>query len=719
MNIEQYIIEIKNELKSKGYAGRNITYIEFLELYEKYGQMMEEKTFAQNVLEMTTDQYESIKKGKDKAKILKNQLSEIIKKEVEIIKKELAKDGYCGKLINYTELQLLHQKYGSQMSENKFAQYVLDLNGTSYRQVKSGKRKVYILKSLQNKALEDIARIKEILQSEGYAGKIIDYKELISLHQKYGNMLTETQFAQKVLELSSSTYLEVKNKGIKARVLKKMTNQELQKNIAKMKKQLERDGYAGKTIDYEEFQMLHQKYGNQMLEHQFAQDVLEINYSTYKTTLKKRHNRVVILKSLVLNGLENEIEEIKQILRAQGYVGKLIDYSELQRLHQLYGSKMLEYQFAQKVLEISASLYGNIKYNERKRATILKSLINNVSQDEIEKIKEMIEAKGSAGKLIGYEELQRLHQQYGSQMEEDFFAKRVLEIPSKTYRTMKQGDCQTHILCHNKKIELIHNMLLKECRWYSKEELEEICKKNKISIDKIIRQVLGNGTNMYNDVYKRVLNEKGRLWIGRSKISEQFLEENMESIVRLANIALCNLKKRYRIMQNSEDEDFIQDAIIWLSQYGGEIEKNFKDYPDILQKKIFNTISKGIRIKMLILCKTPIKTIPFNEKLKLGNDYEHHLESQISSFYDCEENPLSESCYEVMEEEFAIKCIHEMKQQIDAGESKQNILRGIEEKFGLSKKQLLEIMQYYLDMKGNMKEENSEIAVEASLQEQK
>jgi len=711
MNIEEYIIKVKNELKVNGYVGKKISYSEFLQLYQKYGQVMTEKAFAQNVLEMTLDQYESLKKGKYKSRILKNQLSDIIQKEVETIKHTLSRNGYCGKLIDYHELQVLHQMYGSQMPENKFAQYVLDLNETSYREVKSGKRKVYILKSIQNKALEEIEKIKEKLQKEGYGGKLIDYTELRELHQTYGNMFTETQFAQKVLELSSSTYLDLKNHGKKARILKKIINQELQKNIEKIKEQLERDGYAGKTIDYEEFQMLHKMYGSQMPEHQFAKDVLEINYSAFKTTLKKRQKRAKILKSLVLDGLENEIEEIKETLKAQGYAGKLINYEELQRLHQLYASKMPEYQFAQDVLEISAGLYGNIKYNEGKRAVILKNLINQIAQEEVENIKEIIESKGIAGKLINYEELKRLHQQYGSQIGEDVFAKQVLEIPSYSYRAMKQRNYQTQILCHNKKVELIHGILLKESRWYTKEELEEICAQNSISIDKIIRQVLGNGTNMYNEVYKRVLQEKGKLWIGKTKISEQFLEENMEKIMQLANIALYSVKHRYGIKQNSEDEDLVQDAIIWLSQKGGEIEKNFTDYPNIMQKKLFNTIRKGITIKILVLFE--IKTTSLNKKLKLGKGYDEELESRIATSYDLEEDVIAKmDYYDDIEGELAIKCVQEMKKKIDSGESKQNILRSIEEEFGVSKKQLLEIMQYYLETKGSIQEENSDMTVE-------
>lgn len=283
MDIEKYIANIKEQLKEQGYAGKKIDYTEFKELYKLYGNQFQEKEFAENVLEMTYDQYNDLKKDVFKAVILKKQLSQIIQQDVEKIKRRLGLEGYSGKLIDYFELQRLHQMYGRQMPEEKFARLVLDLNDTSYVQVKSGKRKVFILKSIQDKALEESKKIKTDLIEDGYEEKLIDYIELQNLHQTYGKQMTETKFAQKVLGLSSSIYLEMKNKGIRGRVLKKIKDESIQKHIETIKEQLKGDGYAGKTIDYSEFLRLYQIYGGQMPEYKFAKDVLEISSSSYKS----------------------------------------------------------------------------------------------------------------------------------------------------------------------------------------------------------------------------------------------------------------------------------------------------------------------------------------------------------------------------------------------------------------------------------------------------
>lgn len=579
MNIDKYITEIKEQLKLQGYSGKKINYPEFISLYKTYGNQMAEKEFAQNVLEMTYDQYDSLKRRKDRAIILKKQLAQIIQQDIDEIKKRLIFDGYCGKLIDYTEIQMLHKMYAKQIPEDKFAKLILELNETSYRQVRSGKRKVYILKRFQNKTQEDIEQI-------------------------------------------------------------------FQKS-------------------------------------------------------------------------QEEIKEIKEILKSLGYVGKLINYTELQELHQQYGIKMPEHKFAQEVLEISASLYGNIKYNSAKKAAVLKGLIDEPSQEDIENMQRKLENMEMAGRLINYEELKRLHREYGSQVREEFFAQQVLEIPSYLYKDMKHSEYKTQILCHNPKVELINSILLKESRWYTKEELEQICMENGVTIDKIIRQIISNGTNRYNDYYKKVLQEKGKIWIGRTTISEGFLERNIDIIVKLAKTALYSVKKRYNISRNSEDEDLIQEAIIWLVQNGGEIEKNFADCPQVMERKLFNTIRKGITIKILVSLETTIKTVSLNKRTKIGRGAEKELQSRIAIPYDLEavaieriddENEDDMTKYLESKIEIAIKCVQEMKNQIEIGLDRYTVLNNVRTMFWLSKAELLEIMQIYLLENGSVNVEKGNLA---------
>ena len=59
--------------------------------------------------------------------------------------------------------------------------------------------------------------------------------------------------------------------------------------------------------------------------------------------------------------VEQYILDIQEKLREQNYYGKKIDYAELQRLHQTYGSLLSEKEFAIHVLEINISGYHDLK----------------------------------------------------------------------------------------------------------------------------------------------------------------------------------------------------------------------------------------------------------------------------------------------------------------------------------------------------------------------
>ena len=146
---------------------------------------------------------------------------------------------------------------------------------------------------------ENIVNIQNELNKRGYAEKSIDYSELQSIHKTYGQEIDEKTFAQKVLQLSYSSYMRVKNSvensGIKVRILKgdlRVINQEV---VEQIKAKLQENGYVGKLIDYSELQTIHRTYGNDINEKNFAQEVLELSYGNYNN-VKRKVSNVIILK---------------------------------------------------------------------------------------------------------------------------------------------------------------------------------------------------------------------------------------------------------------------------------------------------------------------------------------------------------------------------------------------------------------------------------------
>ena len=553
---------------------------------------------------------------------------------------------------------------------------------------------------------EYIEQIKGRLVLAGYAGKLINYEELQELHQKYGSQMKEKDFAQEVLEIKHENYKNVKNIGQRARILKGRVVKTSKEEIEQIKEKLVLAGYAGKLINYEELQELHQKYGSQMREADFAQEVLEIDYENYKS-VKYTGTRAKILQGRVVKTSKEEIEQIKEQLVLEGYKGKLINYEELQELHQKYGSKMPEADFAQEVLEISYGNYSAVKYRGT-RAKILKGRVVKTSKEEIEQIKEQLVLDGYAGKSINYKKLQELHKTYGNQMKEADFAQEVLELSYANYWRVKNKGQRAKILCHNRQVELVKSILLKESRWYTKEEIEKICEENGISIDKFIEQIIGNGTPRYNNIYRKLMEQKGKIWIGRTRVSEEFLKRYEEEILNLARRALNNIKSKFGKEFQNEYEDWKQEAIIWFIENYGEIEKNFEDWQEERERRIYNTLRKYILYKALHQCRKSIKVVSLHQRFRLKNN-EKELESVIPSDYNLEEDIVQrehgdEGEQEINGKELAEKCIEEMKRQIEAGLLGRNeILEHIERKFKVSKGKLLKIMQDYLMKNGRVK----------------
>lgn len=739
------IESIKEQLLLQGYAGKSIQYSELQSLHQMYASQMPEDKFARDILEITYSQYQIAKRGQGNAVVLKNYEVHTTAEEIEKIKEQMRLDGYSDSYISYNESQELHKKYGNQLTEREFAQKVLGIDYNSYSDLKSEKHKtvkilvsmtasseqmeeiklkndkVAVLKTEENTVSSaDKENIRRRLIEADCAGRLIDYKELQGLHQTYGSQMTEIKFAQDILGITYKQYMRIKADESKVVILKDISDSIERQKIQKLKETIQVDGYAGKSINYEQLIQLHMKYGEQLTEREFANYVLEINPSQFKR-MKKGLRNAIILKSLIPQISQEEINNIKQELEMQGYSGKKINYLEFHKLHQMYGSNMPESRFGEDILGISAALVGNMKRLPKARARILKSFSIPISEEEIEAIKEALEEKGYGGRTIGYEEFQKLYQIYGTQMKEDVFAQVVLECPNAyAYQKMKEEKRQTQILCSNKRIELIRGMLFNESRWYTKEEIEKICLDNNVSLDKLIRQVASNGTNQYNENYKRALEQKGKLWIGKTRLSNEFVEKNYRKIMEKAKFALRSVKHRFGITDTIDDDDMIQDAVLWLIESAGEAEKNFKEEPNIMEQRIFNTLRKSILYKIIKKSSIIAKTRSLNERLtpkqkrdktKEGDE----LGNRIASDYNTEEEALeriddrngTDGIVETEnEEELATRCIQDMKTQIEAGLSRQQVLSNTAKKFGLSQAELLEIMQSYLITKGKVKINN-------------
>lgn len=147
---------------------------------------------------------------------------------------------------------------------------ILDLTYSQYIAVKSV-RKVVILKD-EAEIIEKnyIEETKYKLEKQGYVGLSINYEQLQVIYQKYGKQMAESEFARKVLEIGHSQYTLMKRGIRNSIILKSLIKRVIQREIEKIKQELEMQGYIEKKINYSEFQNLYRQYGSGMPEYEIC-----------------------------------------------------------------------------------------------------------------------------------------------------------------------------------------------------------------------------------------------------------------------------------------------------------------------------------------------------------------------------------------------------------------------------------------------------------------
>ena len=211
--LKQFVV---SDIRKRGYTNKKIDYNEFLRLYESYKEKFSESEFA-NILGISYENWIYLENKGGKTTILKKELSEDKKKELEQLKQfiisDLRKRGYTNKKIDYNEFLRLYEPYKEKFKESEFAS-VLGISYSSWRYIKYNKTRTMILKEEktadEKKKLEELKKfvVSDLIQ-KGYSNKSIDYKEFFKLYEPYRKKLKENEFAS-VLGISYSSYKAIK-----------------------------------------------------------------------------------------------------------------------------------------------------------------------------------------------------------------------------------------------------------------------------------------------------------------------------------------------------------------------------------------------------------------------------------------------------------------------------------------------------------------------------
>ena len=585
--LKQFIV---SDLKKRGYTNKKIDYNEFLRLYEPYKDKFKESEFA-SILGISYSNLQSMKNKGTRAIILKQVKTDDEKKKLEELKKsivlDLRKRGYTNKKIDYKEFLRIYEPYKEKFKESEFAN-ILGISYRNWQYIKNKGRKTIILKKeLSKEKKKELEQLKQFIVSDliqkGYRNKKIDYKEFLRLYEPYRDKLKESEFAS-VLEISYSNLRYIKYNGTRATIIKQeISRDEKEKLQHFIIFDLSKRGYINKKIDYKEFLSLYEPYRGKLKENEFA-NIIGISYGNWKN-IKNLGQRAIILKNEKSDDKQKELEELKQFivsdLRKRGYTNKKIDYNEFLSLYEPYKDKLKESEFAA-IIGISYSNWPNIKYRGS-RVIILKNEISDDEKRKLEELKKFIvsdlKKNGYTNKKIDYKEFLRLYGYYRDKLKESEFAN-ILGISYGNWKSMKNNGTRAIInFEYNYYIRLEH--LFKENKEYDLTYFENVSKNLGLPVSKIVEIITEEKTNLeelLNTLYKR-----GKIFIGKTRISEGFIQKYGEKIFETIHRYSKSIGRK--IHTSFYSEDFAQEAIMYVIENKGSIERNFEE-DSVLQRII-------------------------------------------------------------------------------------------------------------------------------------
>ena len=357
------ISDLKDEIAEDRnlHIGDEVGREEFFDLYKIYGKDFSEYDFARTVLGMTEGKARSLINDKIKKAQIWNEetvsLDYLLKIREETIKQEKL---YINQSISYEKFKEIYRKHARILSEIDFAEEILDIAKQNYKRLKREESESFILNDI--KIPENFYQEAKqcIKQNENvYRGKAITYEEFLTLYEKYGFVTNDVEFAKQALEIDGTQFRLLKNGECKTnRILRSEENdlpEELLKRAVRKLRDVvirEKKLHIEDPMTGKQFLEIYEKYGFGMSQKDFAREVLDIKPHRLDNILRDENQRTIILTNEKVR--KDEIKALrKSLFNNSGYCTEdRITYEEFSKLYKLYGGKLSEKQFAEKILFI-------------------------------------------------------------------------------------------------------------------------------------------------------------------------------------------------------------------------------------------------------------------------------------------------------------------------------------------------------------------------------
>ena len=619
--------------------GDKINYQKLCEIARQYEQIMDERTIAYEVLGISKKMLYPIKKNPNYSTTI---LFDRFEQNIDNLRTEILKNEgvSSGDYINFEQLNRIARKY--EINDRDLAIKIFGIKGFNYDNIKNNpNRRTRILFEITEKKedkcdrkLEEL-RNKIIKNEKLILGNKIDYEQIHRIYTKYSLTMDEGSFAVNILGLSKTRFFNIKsNKKDKAVILKDM----LDVAIKQVREQLieEERIEPGDTIDYERLTMLIEKWKGTIDETILVRNVLGLSAETVRRMKAKQNQKSIIMKDFIKEKTEEEITSLRnQIFESEDIKpGITINYERFLLLYEKYKNGIDERTFALRVLLIPQDKYLLIKRNAKKKTTICKELVEELEQSELDYIRQVVynEYGIIEGDKINYERLTEVAKRWSDKIQEKDFACEILGISEKSYYGMKYDTKKQSYVLNPRVKERADKIRYKiggEKRFYTLEEINNICAKSKLTIDEfcsyVVQREMHKRVYLERNFYIELLQRKGKIFIGRGeRLTKEFAKKNQKLIIDFARSLAVELCRTYQAKEHIED--YAQDTMLYIIENCGDLEKNFEDDFDLCKGLIY-TRAKAF-IKGIIIVGKKAKTISVDNYYKNRKDNSLSIKSQ-------------------------------------------------------------------------------------------
>lgn len=478
ISVDKYL-HINNSINKK----------DFEELYKNYGAGFTEIDFAEIILGIDNRQIKQLLNDKRKdVKIWSGEifsLDELLRIREETIKEEKL---HINEKINYTRFLEIYKKHARMMSEVDFALEILDIPRTRYNELSKGKSESSILSTIEVPE-EFYEEIKHKIKGREhvYREKPITYEEFLKLYKKYGDILNELDFAEKVLEMDLDGLRDIKRGDIKTSII--LRGEENKKNLEEIKRLREivikeAKLHVGDRMTGSRFREIYEKYGFGISPKDFALYVLDIESDRLTIILREADRGTAMLTKEKIT--KDYIKTLRKDFLNSGEhcLEDKINYQEFLRLYEIYGGKLPENLFARKVLFISVDALRAIKGEPDRetqifyRAKISDSYISSLKERTIKR--NLLYTK----QPVSLPYFNRLYREAHTILSRPEFARQILEVSRQSYWDLQNEKNNYFIILPNSETNQNRD------KFFERQE-------------KLIRKMLGEGRG-YDEIEEHV-----------------------------------------------------------------------------------------------------------------------------------------------------------------------------------------------------------------------